>query len=142
VQKSYETLFIVNPDLEESEIEKILTMIQDLITHGGGSILKLEKWGRRQLAYMIEKKREGFYVLIYFEADVNVITELTRRYKLTDTILRHLILQLDKVQLAEVFEKETSEKKAVRSVVEGRRFDEDESDDFGASGRLVASTEG
>lgn len=92
---TYETLFIVNPDLEEAEIEKTVAIIQDLITSSGGTILRLDKWGKRQLAYQIQKKREGYYVLIYFQASPSFIAELNRRYKLTDTIIRHLILQLE-----------------------------------------------
>ena len=65
---TYETLFIVNPDLDESEINKAIEAVQDVITAGGGKILKVDIWGRRQLAYMIQKKTDGFYVLIYFEA--------------------------------------------------------------------------
>ena len=63
---TYETLFIIHPELEESEIEKSIEMVQDVITTGGGKILKVDKWGKQQLAYMIQKKREGYYVLIYF----------------------------------------------------------------------------
>jgi small subunit ribosomal protein S6 len=101
---TYETLFIVNPEIGDGEITKSIEIIQDVITSGGGTILKIDKWGRRQLAYEIQKKREGFYVLMYFQAPTEVLPELNRRYKLTDTILRNLILQLGKDQRADLLE--------------------------------------
>ncbi len=103
--RTYETLFIVNPDLEESEISKTIESIEEIITSSGGKILKVDKWGRRQLAYMIQKKREGYYVLIYFEAPQTLLVELNRRYKLaTDTIMRSLVLQLKKGQIDKILE--------------------------------------
>jgi small subunit ribosomal protein S6 len=101
---TYETLFIVNPEIGDGEITKSIEVIQDVITSNGGTILKIDKWGRRQLAYEIQKKREGFYVLMYFQAPTEVLPELNRRYKLTDTILRNLILQLGKEQRADLLE--------------------------------------
>jgi small subunit ribosomal protein S6 len=100
--RTYETLFIVNPDLEESDINKTVDLIQETITAGGGTLIKVDRWGKRQLAYQLRKKREGYYVLIYFEAMPTVITELQRRFKLTDTILRHVVLQLTKVQVEDL----------------------------------------
>jgi small subunit ribosomal protein S6 len=103
--RTYETLFIVNPDLEESEISKTIESIEEIITSGGGKVLKVDRWGRRQLAYMIQNKREGYYVLIYFEAPQTLLVELNRRYKLaTDTIMRSLVLQLRKGQIDEILE--------------------------------------
>ena len=57
MQTMYETLFIINPDLEESEITKTIDLVQEIITAGGGTILKVDKWGKRQLAYLIQKKQ-------------------------------------------------------------------------------------
>ena len=141
--KTYETLFIVHPDGDENEINKTIETIQNLITTGGGKILKVEKWGKRQLAYMIQKKREGVYVLMYFEAPTSLITELNRRYKLmTDTILRSLILQLNAAQIADIFDEKSSEKKAVRAKL-NVAFDDDDDDlpPLNADEELVASTE-
>ena len=95
---TYETLFIISSELEEGEITKTINIVQDAITDGGGKILKVDKWGRRQMAYEIQRKREGYYVLIYFQAPPTLIVELNRRYKLTDTIVRNLVLQLKKEQ--------------------------------------------
>jgi len=101
---TYETLFIVDPEIGDGEIDKTTEIVRDVITSGGGTILKIDKWGRRQLAYEIQKKRDGFYVLMYFQAPTEVLLELNRRYKLTDTILRNLVLQLGKEQVADLLQ--------------------------------------
>lgn len=101
---TYETLFIVDPEIGDGEIDKTIEIVQDVITSGGGTILKVDKWGRRQLAYEIQKKRDGFYVLMYFQAPTEALLELNRRYKLTDTILRNLVLQLGKEQVADLLQ--------------------------------------
>jgi len=101
---TYETLFIINPEIGDGEISKTIDIIQDVITSGGGTILKIDKWGKRQLAYEIQKKREGYYVLMYFQAPPSLLVELNRRYKLTDTILRNFVLQLGKEQIADLLQ--------------------------------------
>lgn len=142
---TYETLFIIHPELEESEIEKSIEMVQDVITTGGGKILKVDKWGKQQLAYMIQKKREGYYVLIYFEAPPTLNVELNRRYKLADTIMRNLVVQLNKFQISEIFEEDLARKR-----VAGEAFSDESEDDLDKSNvvaseaveELVASSEG
>ena len=95
---TYETLFVISLELEEGDINKTIDIVQDVITEGGGNVLKIDKWGRRQMAYEIRKKREGYYVLMHFQAPPTLIVELNRRYKLTDAIVRNLVLQLRKDQ--------------------------------------------
>lgn len=101
---TYETLFIINPEIGDGEITKTIDIIQDVITSGGGTILKVDKWGKRQLAYEIQKKREGYYVLLHFKAPTDALVELNRRFKLTDAILRNFVLQLGKEQIAELLQ--------------------------------------
>ncbi len=101
---TYETLFIINPEIGDGEITKTIDIIQDVITSGGGTILKIDKWGKRQLAYEIQKKREGYYVLLHFQAPTDALVELNRRFKLTDAILRNFVLQLGKEQIADLLQ--------------------------------------
>ena len=141
--KTYETLFVIHPDGDENEINATIETIQNLITTGGGKILKVEKWGKRQLAYMIQKKREGVYVLMYFEAPAPFITELNRRYKLMpEKILRSLVLQLNAAQIADIFDEKAAEKKTVRAKMNAA-FDDDDDDlpPLNTDEALVASTE-
>ena len=104
--------------------------------------VKLEKWGKRQLAYIIQKKREGYYVLLYFEAPPTLITELQRRYKLTDTIIRHLVIQLNKAQIEDIL-KRPSVISATDDLHVRFEDEDDEGDheDFEPDEELVASTE-
>ena len=86
----YETVFILDPSLDEHTLEKEIKKVEDLITHQKGRIIKTEKWGSRRLAYPLRKKMQGNYTLIYFEGDGNVPTELERAYKLNESCLRFL----------------------------------------------------
>ncbi len=142
--KTYETLVIIDPDLEESEITKTVDSVQEIITTGGGNIIKVDTWGRRQLAYIIQKKREGYYVLIYFEAPPTLIVELNRRYKLAQSsIMRYLVVQLKKGQLEEMLESGTSSSGRLASVAESEQeYQYGEGRHFGEDEELVASTEG
>lgn len=141
--QTYETLFILDPDLEESELTKRIDVVQEIIIAGGGTILKVEQWGRRQLAYMIRKKREGYYVLIYFEAPPTLIAELNRRYKLlSDSILRSLVIQLRKGQIDEILRSDSSGALSGASEDEEKSAHKDEDNqDFEDDEELVASTE-
>lgn len=140
---TYETLFIIQPDLEEGEIAKTIDAVQEIITSGEGNILKVDKWGRRQLAYMIQKKREGYYVLIHFEAPPTLIAELQRRYKLADAIMRYLVIQLNKLQIQEVLQEtsasEASDQESSVADVDSEQKREDMN--LEADEELVASTE-
>ena len=118
MQTTYETLFIINPDLEESEITKAIDAVQEIITAGGGTILKVDRWGRRQLAYLIQNKREGYYVVIYFQAPSTIIDELNRRYKLTDSIMRNLVVQPNKSQVEEIMRSVSSPETTVSTEAE------------------------
>jgi small subunit ribosomal protein S6 len=90
----YEVMFIAKP-LEEAEVDPIVEFISNLITKNGGNIEKVDRWGKRHLAYLVQKQAEGYYVLINFEADPTVIKEIDRVIKIRDEILRHLIVKID-----------------------------------------------
>ncbi len=86
----YETIFILDPTLDEHSIEKEIKKVEDLITNQKGSIVKTDKWGTRRLSYPISKKMQGFYTLIYFEGDGNIPSELEKAYKLNESCIRYL----------------------------------------------------
>jgi small subunit ribosomal protein S6 len=137
VQTTYETLFIINPDLEESEITKTIDLVQEIITAGGGTILKVDNWGRRQLAYLIQKKREGYYVIIYFQGPSTLIDELNRRYKLTDPIMRYLIVQPYKSQMEEILRSPVS----TESTVSAESSDSSDHDEEKQDGTVESEAE-
>ena len=86
----YETIFILDPTLDEHSLEKEIKKVEDLITNQKGSIVKTDKWGTRRLSYPISKKMQGFYTLIYFEGDGNIPSELEKAYKLNESCIRYL----------------------------------------------------
>lgn len=92
----YETAIIINAALDDEQIESILTRIQDRITTNGGVIDETEKWGRKRLAYMIDKHRVGFYIIYRYEAPSSLISDLERFLRLDESILRFLTIKLEK----------------------------------------------
>ncbi len=95
-RRLYETTFIVNAALEDNDIEAVVTKVLNQITNNGGTIQEINKWGRRRLAYPINKKHNGFYVHLIFELMPEFLPQLERFLTLDDTVLRHLTLLLNK----------------------------------------------
>jgi small subunit ribosomal protein S6 len=98
-QSTYETTFIVNATLEDTQVDVIIEKVKELITKNGGQILAAEKWGRKRLTYTIRKKNNGFYMFFEFKAPGDAIAKLERHYQLEEQILRYLTVKLDKKAL-------------------------------------------
>ena len=92
--KKYEVMFIVNIANEEV-IQAAVKLVQDTITRIGGTVVKVDEWGRRHLAYEVKHQNEGYYVVVDFEADPTQITELDRIIKIHEEIIRHIIVKQD-----------------------------------------------
>lgn len=90
----YEVMFIAKA-LEETEVDPIVTFVSDLLTKNGCNIEKVDRWGKRHLAYPVKKQADGYYVLINFEAEPATIKEIDRVMKIRDEILKHLIVKID-----------------------------------------------
>lgn len=90
--RKYEIMYIVETGNEEL-IESIVTKFDKLLVDNGATIEKTDRWGKRRLAYEINDQKDGYYVLITFEADANVVKELDRVMRITDGILRHMIVK-------------------------------------------------
>jgi small subunit ribosomal protein S6 len=90
----YEVMFIAKP-LEDAEVDPIAEFVSNLIKKNGGNVEKVDRWGKRHLAYPVKKQADGNYVLINFEADPAVIKEIDRVMKIQDDILKHLIVKID-----------------------------------------------
>src|SRR5437660_89581 len=91
----YEELFIVKPDAPEEEIDQIIEQMKGVVSTAGGTIDKLDKWGKRRLAYRVEKHREGYYVLIQFSCGPETVKELERRLRVTDAVIKFLTVRID-----------------------------------------------
>src|SRR5215813_13219351 len=93
--RNYEIMFIVNPNTPEEEIDKINGQIEGVITGGGGKIEKIEKMGKRRLAYEVDKQREGFYVLFVIQANGDIIKESERRLRVMDAVIKYITVRTD-----------------------------------------------
>ncbi len=91
--RHYEIVFIVHPDQSE-QVPAMVERYRGMVTNGGGKIHRLEDWGRRQLAYPIQKIHKAHYVLMNIECDQNTLTELEHAFKFNDAVLRHLTVQM------------------------------------------------
>lgn len=97
--KIYESTFIVNAALDDAQIDVVIEKVKDIIVKNGGEIRSTEKWGRKRLAYTIEKKNNGFYAFLEFKAPADLLLKLERHFHLEDQVIRHLTIQLDKKAL-------------------------------------------
>ena len=91
----YEILFIADPNLGEPEVDALAAQVQGFMEQAGGKLQKLEKWGKKRLAYDVRRHREGSYVLIVAEGSGGLIKEVERRLKVTDGIIRFLTVRVD-----------------------------------------------
>ncbi len=98
--RQYETTFIVNASLDDVQVDGVIGRVQETITKNGGTITSVNKWGRKRLAYSINKRTNGFYVNVEFEAPGTLLTPLERSFQLDEMILRHLTVVLDKKAIA------------------------------------------
>ena len=85
----YEILLMLDPDLPEERQTEIVKRAHELVERGGGTWVREESWGRRRLAYEIQKKTDGVYHLLEFDAEPETLDELSRILKITDGVLRH-----------------------------------------------------
>ena len=96
--RPYEVMVIFDPDAEETAVTAVLDRSVGIIKDDGGTPGRLDRWGKRALAYEIRKKREGYYVLLEFTAEPKASADLDRMLKLADEVIRHKIVRLpDKV---------------------------------------------
>jgi small subunit ribosomal protein S6 len=91
--RKYEVMYIIRTDIEQELVQSTVEKFQGIITNGGGEITKHDLMGKRRLAYEINKFRDGHYVLVHFNAEPAVITELDRVMKISDEIIRFLIVK-------------------------------------------------
>ncbi len=93
--RNYETLYIVDSTLTDEQISPIIDKYSNLVTEQGGEVQAHAKWDKRRLAYEIKGKREGTYILMYFTGEPAVEKELDRVFRISDEIIRHIILRVE-----------------------------------------------
>lgn len=106
---------IVLADLNEDEITALIERIQTIITERKGVIAKVDKWGKRHLAYEIKKQKDGYYFLIDFAGDGAVVAEIERNYKIDDRVLKFMTVKKEGATTAEGMEQEVAAAEAKRA---------------------------
>jgi small subunit ribosomal protein S6 len=94
--RRYELMLVFSPDVPDERMSAIIDRTTRQITSDGGQIIKVAPWGRRRLAYSIDRHREGAYHILVFEAPTTVIAELERGLLITEEVLRHLVVRQDR----------------------------------------------
>lgn len=113
--RNYEIIFIVRPDATEEDVEKLISQMEGVVTGTGGKLEKVEKMGRRRLAYRVAKQREGIYVLFRLQGSGDTVKEFERRLKVIDTVIKYMTVRIDEdLERAEKF-------KALRSKQESKK---------------------
>lgn len=110
----YEELFIVKHDAPEEEIDAFVAQLEGAIAAGGGKLEKVDKWGVRKLAYKVDKRAEGYYVLLVFNATAEGVKEVERRLRVSDLVLKWLTVRMDEKLKWLEKRKKAREKRAAR----------------------------
>jgi small subunit ribosomal protein S6 len=109
-QRMYEHIFISPPNLSEEAMEKVIGDVQETLSSQGAEIIRLEKWGRKRLAYPIRKHDEGWYVMLHVKGPGDALQEVERKMRISENFIKYLTVRLDDVAGAV----EASEQRIVR----------------------------
>ncbi|MCL5063163.1 MAG: 30S ribosomal protein S6 [Nitrospirae bacterium] len=96
----YENVVILNPSLNEEEMKSAVDKITDLIKNSGGDVLKIDNWGKKKLAYELNKQRMGVYVIFLFKSPAPVVKKIEDYFKVFDPVLKFMVVKLGKKQIA------------------------------------------
>jgi len=98
MNRTYELMFIVRPDMTEEDLDKLISTLQSVVPSSGGTVQKVEKMGKRRLAYAVRRFHDGLYVLMVVEGGGAVIHELERRLRVTEPVIKFLTVRTDEEQ--------------------------------------------
>jgi len=113
--RSYQSVIILKPDLDEAQVDQALENISGYIKDQGGACLKVDKWGKKRLAYKVKKNRFGYYLNIYHTCDNDKVTVLEEKYRLFGPLIKYMVLRLEESELARVMAKDEKEGEASES---------------------------
>lgn len=108
MNRTYEVMYIVRPDVEEADIDKLIEGFEKNVTDGGGEVKSTEKMGRRRLAYTVRKFNDGFYVLMTIVAAGSLVGEIERRLRVSEQVIKFITVRIDEE------EKRLAKVKAIR----------------------------
>jgi small subunit ribosomal protein S6 len=125
MNRTYELMFIVRPDMTDEDLDKLISTLGTAVTSSGGTVSKIEKMGKRRLAYTVRRFHDGIYVLLTVEGGGAVMLEVERRLRVTEPVIKFLTVRideeqkrLDKVKALRAARKKVSAQPAAPAVVE------------------------
>ena len=118
-RRHYETIFIASPTLTDEQSDELVKQFEGIIAEQGGELLKTDKWGRKKLAYEVQKFSEGYYTLFEMNAGPDLIAELERRFRNNDSVIKYLSVRLDEAEKAAGRAKQRIEREAKRKAQAG-----------------------
>lgn len=121
--RQYETAFLISPNMPEEETEKIILQMADIVSEKKGKMIKQDVWGKRKLAYPIQKFGEATYVFFHYEGEPGIPTELERRFKQTESVLRFLTVRKETEEVVRKKRREVPEKKEEPPVLEKEKVE-------------------
>ena len=95
MNRTYELMFIVRPDMADEDLDKLVANLESTVTSAAGSVKSVDRMGKRRLAYMVRKFREGVYILMTIEGTGAVVHELERRLRVTEPVIKFLTVRID-----------------------------------------------
>ena len=110
----YEELFILRPDITDEEVNPIVEQLRGVVTNSQGTVDKEDRWGVRKLAYRVQKRNEGYYVLLQFTAGSQTVKEIERRLRVNDAVLKFITVRIDEKLKRLEKRKKARDKRAAR----------------------------
>ena len=117
--RRYETIFVASPVLTDEQADELVRNFEGIIAEQGGELLKTDKWGRKKLAYEVQKFSEGYYTLFEMNAGPTLIAELERRFRNNDAVIKYLSVRMDVAEKAAGRTKQRIEREAKRKAQAG-----------------------
>jgi small subunit ribosomal protein S6 len=117
--RHYETIFIASPTLTDEQSDELVKQFEGIIAEQGGELLKTDKWGRKKLAYEVQKFSEGYYTLFEMNAGPALIAELERRFRNHDSVIKYLSVRMDEAEKAAGRAKQRIERETKRKAQAG-----------------------
>lgn len=117
--RRYETIFIASPVLTDEQVDELVRNFEGIIAEQGGELLKTDKWGRKKLAYEVQKFSEGYYTLFEMNAGPSLVAELERRFRNHDSVIKFLSIRMDEQAKAADRQKVRYERESKRKAQAG-----------------------
>ena len=117
--RHYETIFIASPTLTDEQSDELVKQYEGIIAEQGGELLKTDKWGRKKLAYEVQKFSEGYFTLFELNAGPTLIAELERRFRNNDAVIKYMSVRMDVAEKAAGRTKQRIEREAKRKAQAG-----------------------